>query len=53
MKFFSTATVLRFLVTISLMSNVAVAVPVESSSARLVQRQGLVDAGVDAPIDVD
>ncbi|KAF8731267.1 hypothetical protein AX14_004968 [Amanita brunnescens Koide BX004] len=44
MKSFSTATVLSFLVATSFMSNVAVAVPVESSSdgtpARLVKRQG-------------
>ncbi|KAF8731261.1 hypothetical protein AX14_004963, partial [Amanita brunnescens Koide BX004] len=43
MKFVSTAAVLGFLVTIGFMSNVAVAVPVESSSdgapARLVERQ--------------
>ncbi|KAF8731263.1 hypothetical protein AX14_004965 [Amanita brunnescens Koide BX004] len=42
MKFFS-STVLSFLVAISFMSNIAVAVPVESSSdgalARLVKRQ--------------
>ncbi|KAF8740880.1 hypothetical protein AX14_006947 [Amanita brunnescens Koide BX004] len=43
MKFFSTATVVSFLVTISFMSNVAVAMPVESSSggvpAGLAKRQ--------------
>ncbi|KAF8731266.1 hypothetical protein AX14_004967 [Amanita brunnescens Koide BX004] len=43
MKFFSSTAVLSFLVAINFMSNVAVAVPVESSSdgtpARLVKRQ--------------
>ncbi|KAF8704489.1 hypothetical protein AX14_013946 [Amanita brunnescens Koide BX004] len=44
MKFFSTTVVLSFLVAISFMSNVAVAMPVESSSdsapAHFMKRQG-------------